>query len=89
MDVSSWHLLDLTPSALLGMVVVLLLTGRLFPRKAVDDANRDRDYWRQAHTVSEQVRAEQKEQITELLEQSRLTVQLLQGIRDAADRKTS
>lgn len=88
MDLTNIHLLDLTPAALLGLVVLLLLLGRLVPRRTVDDAVRQMEYWREAHSNSEKARTAQKEQADELLESSRLTVQLLQSIRAEAEKRS-
>lgn len=36
------------PVGLLAIAVLLVLTGRLVPRRAVKDLEQDRDYWREA-----------------------------------------
>lgn len=44
------------PGVLLGIAVVLLLTGRLIPRKTYEDLKEDRDHWRTAFDDSERSR---------------------------------
>lgn len=62
----------LTPSALLGLTIVLILRGYLVPRRTVDeqrkayesrieDIDHDRNEWRAAHRISEQARLEERE----------------------------
>jgi hypothetical protein len=61
------------PSVLLGILILLILTGRLVPRRTMEDAIHDRDEWRAAHRISEQARVELAEQLGELLEHARTT----------------
>lgn len=61
----------LTPGALLGIVIWLILVGRLVPRRTYDDMKEDRDHWRTAHSISEAARQVSAEQVSELLEHSR------------------
>ena len=42
------------PSVLLGIAVVLLLTGKLVPRRTHEDMKEERDHWRQAFLDSEE-----------------------------------
>lgn len=63
----------LAPSALAGLCVLLILTGRLVPRRTVEDITHDRDEWRAAHRISEAARAEAASQVEELLEHARTT----------------
>jgi hypothetical protein len=48
----------LAPSALAGLCVLLIVTGRLVPRRTHDDIVHDRNEWRTAHRISEAARLE-------------------------------
>lgn len=65
---------------LLTIVILMVLMGKLVPRRTLDDALRDRDDWRQAHKVSEAGRIELQQQVGELLELSRTTSTFIQAI---------
>lgn len=70
-------ILEWTPEALLGVGILLILLGKLLPRRTVNDllneVRADRDEWRQAHATSEQARGEMAAQVDELLEHARTT----------------
>lgn len=66
--------------ALLTLVVLMVLTGRLVPRKTYDDLLKERDTWREAHTVSEAARTSERTQTQELLELSRTSAHALQAL---------
>lgn len=68
------------PSGLLAILILLILTGRLVPRRTMEDALHDRDEWRTAHRISEAARVELAEQVGELLEQGRTTNAFMQAI---------
>lgn len=61
-------------AVLLGAVVWMVLTGRLVPRQVLRDCQAERDTWRQAHQVSEGAREQERGQVSELLELSRVAV---------------
>ncbi|WP_432091841.1 hypothetical protein [Streptomyces sp. NRRL F-5630] len=75
---------DLGAVALLTLVVLMILTGRLVPRRTYDDLLKERDTWREAHTVSEEARAMERAQTQELLELGRTSAHALTGLRQAA-----
>lgn len=86
MDITT--LADLLPwggvglSGIVTIVIVLILTGRLVPRRVHDDRVAD---WKAAYEAAEK-RAETRDaQHTELMEMSRTTVQILQALRDRAE----
>ncbi|MEW1754185.1 hypothetical protein [Streptomyces angustmyceticus] len=54
--------------ALLAVVVLMVLTGRLIPRRTYDDMKEERDSWRTAHVESEVARTEERDQNRQLLE---------------------
>lgn len=69
-----------TPAALLGLAVLLLLFGRLVPRRTYDDIKEDRDRWQRAHKESEAARAELVANLNALLESSRTTESLIRSL---------
>lgn len=71
---------NLTPAALLGVAILLLLLGKLVPRRTYDDLVADRDHWQQAHADSEKARAEMAAVLEDLLETSRTTEALLKSL---------
>ncbi|MFJ1900549.1 hypothetical protein [Streptomyces sp. NPDC088115] len=66
--------------ALLALVVLMVLTGRLVPRRTYDDLLKERDTWRLAHTESEAARTSERAQTQELLELSRTSAHALQAL---------
>lgn len=68
---------DLGATALLALVVLMVLTGRLVPRRALDDLRTERDYWRQAAE-------ERTEQLSRLLVGVDTSARALEAITDAA-----
>jgi hypothetical protein len=74
------------PTALLALVVLLILTGRLVPRSTLQDMREERDTWRAAHTESETARQAEREQVGELLEMARLGNQVLNALPRPAPR---
>jgi hypothetical protein len=78
-------------AAVLGIVVLFILLGRLVPRRAVDDLREDyaariaeliaeRDMWRTAHGVSEEARHEDQQQVRELMEVARTADHVLRAL---------
>jgi hypothetical protein len=63
----------LTVGGLLGLAVLLVLTGRLVPRRTLVDKIAEAERWREAYEHAEEARAEQAEQIGELVELARTT----------------
>lgn len=70
--------------ALLTLVVVMILTGRLIPRRTYDDLLRERDMWREAAQGSLEVSREQTGQVGELLELSRTAGHVLTSLPHSA-----
>ncbi|MGQ4338090.1 hypothetical protein ACN6LF_001886 [[Kitasatospora] papulosa] len=66
--------------ALLTLVVLFILTGRLVPRKTHEDALTDRDNWRTAFLESEALRKVEHDQTGELLEMARLGGHILAAL---------
>jgi len=67
------HVIDLTPSVLLGVTVLLLLTGRLIPRVTLNDKAAESERWREAYEKEREARAASDAQTQELLEVAHLT----------------
>lgn len=67
-------------SGLCSLFVIAVLRGRLVPRKTMEDALKDRDDWKSAHTISETARLEMAGQVKELLEHARTSQALLEAL---------
>ena len=76
---TGFTLVDLGPAALVAIAVLLVLTGRLVPRRTYDDMKHDRDEWRASHRLSEQARLEQAGQLDEMLELGRTTTAIVRA----------
>lgn len=70
----------LTAPFLLGLAVLLLLTGRLIPRRTYDDLKKDRDDWKAAHQKSEETRGQLVGHMTVMVEQAKVTESLLRSL---------
>jgi F0F1-type ATP synthase membrane subunit b/b' len=79
-------------AALVTLVVLLILLGRLVPRSVLQDVRADRDAriaeiaaerdtWRDAHKESEAARIDAQSQVGELLELSRTADHVLRSLR--------
>ncbi|MBZ6290441.1 hypothetical protein KVH30_02485 [Streptomyces olivaceus] len=66
--------------ALLALVFLYVVTGRLVPRKTHEDALADRDNWKNAFLQSEAARQVEHNQTSELLEMARLGGHLLAAL---------
>ncbi|MFJ9038012.1 hypothetical protein ACIRF8_15635 [Streptomyces sp. NPDC102406] len=66
--------------ALLTLVVLFILTGRLIPRRTHEDLIADRDNWRSAFLESEALRKVEHDQTGELLDMAKLTGPLLAAL---------
>ncbi|MFF0055705.1 hypothetical protein ACFYRI_15070 [Streptomyces microflavus] len=66
--------------ALLAIVVLMVLTGRLVPRRTYDDLKEDRNDWRTAHSKVAGALDEAVRQNGELTELSRTGVHLLDSL---------
>lgn len=80
--------LQVSAAALVTLVVILVLTGRLVPRRVVEDLRSDRDAqlaaaraeaatWQRAYEIEQHARRVQAEQIEALLEVGRTTSRVL------------
>lgn len=64
---------DLTTPSLLGIAILLLLTGRLVTRSALTDKIEEAERWRSAYEAEREARATADDQAAELLELARTT----------------
>ena len=67
-------------AALLALVILLILTGRLIPRRTHEDVIADRDNWRSAFLQSEAARRVEHDQTEELLEMAKLGGHILTAL---------
>lgn len=66
--------------ALLTLVILLILTGKLIPRRTHEDVLTDRDNWRQAYLESEKARKVEHDQTGDLLEMAKLNTHILTAL---------
>lgn len=78
-------LVNLTPSVLLGIVVLFILLGRLIPRSALVDKAEESERWRKAYEAEREARTLADAQTTELLEVAKATHGILDAIVNDAD----
>jgi hypothetical protein len=75
-DLIMWGILpleDLSSSFLLGLCVILILTGRLVPRAILNDKDAESQRWRSAYEAERSARVTSDEQTAKLVELSRTT----------------
>lgn len=66
---------EVSSTVVLVGVVVLILTGKLVPRRHLSDALAERDAWKAAHERSEEARAGLNKENFKLLETARISEQ--------------
>ncbi|MYX14368.1 hypothetical protein GTY67_13275 [Streptomyces sp. SID8374] len=79
-ELFGFKLADIGAVALLVIVVLMVLTGRLVPRRTYDDLKEDRNDWRTAHNKVADALTEAVRQNGELTELSRTGVHLLDSL---------
>lgn len=77
-------IVGLTPAALLGITVLLLLTGRLVPRIALKDKTEEAERWRLAYEAEREARATSDTHTTELLEGVKTSHAIITALFEAA-----
>jgi hypothetical protein len=65
---------------LLGIAIVLILTGRIVPKFRLDEARVDRDNWRLAHQAEHEARVEGDKNNTELIRSLELVKRALDSM---------
>lgn len=76
----------LGPSALLGIAILLLLTGRLVPKATLDAKNEEVRIWRETAEKEREGRATSDAQTRELLELAKTTNKIVEAIAVASGR---
>jgi hypothetical protein len=71
---------SLTPSALLGIAVLMLLTGRLIPRATLQDKAKEAEEWKQAYELERTARTTADAQTRELLEVAKTSEAVLSAV---------
>lgn len=66
--------------ALLVLVFLSVLTGKLVPRRTHEDVIADRDKWRTAFMESEAIRQKESQQVEDLLELAKLSGHILNSL---------
>jgi len=69
----------LTPSALLGLVVFMLLTGKIVPRSALEDKQQETNRWREAYEAEKLARSISEQKNSEFLEAAKTTNAVLEA----------
>lgn len=78
-------IVGLTAPSLLGLTILLLLTGRIIPRATyLEKASEARD-WKEAYEAEREARQTSERQTTELLEVSKTTHHLVVSLFSAAE----
>ena len=70
-------LADLTAPTLLGVAVLLLLFGKIVPRATLMDKAEEAKLWREAYEVERKAHELTEAQVTELLELSKTTYNVI------------
>ena len=82
----NFPIVGISAPAILSAFFVMFMRGDIVPRKTYQDLMLDRDYWRQAHSVSEEARLTSNKQVDVLVEGFRTVDAIAEGIRKAAGR---
>lgn len=72
--------IGLTPAALLGMAILMLLTGRLIPRSTYQDKLKEADQWREAYEAERAARTTSDAQTRELFEVAKTSESFLRAV---------
>lgn len=80
MDLSSIPVLPTSAGALVTLIVLLVLNGRLIPRSMVDDLRSDRDMWKTAYQNEQARTSELTGQVSTLMEVARTTEHVMTAV---------
>lgn len=72
---------DWGPAGLLALYIIATLTGRLIPRRTLNDVIHDRDEWRSESRLRDQEIAEKNEQLRHMAEVGGLMKQVLAAVK--------
>jgi hypothetical protein len=64
---------DSLANTLVAVFVILLFTGRIYPRSTIDEKNREAERWRKAYELEREARSRAVEQTADLLEMAKTT----------------
>lgn len=79
-------IIGLTPGALLLVVVIFIMTGRLVPKATLQAMMEDRDRWRAAYENERAARTLSDAQTRELLEVAKTSEKFLSAVFDKSER---
>jgi len=79
-------LTNLTAPALLGIAILLLLTGRIVPRSTLMDKIKEADRWRAAYEAEREARSTSDDQTAELLELAKTTNSFMSAVFSNVDK---
>lgn len=85
--IDGFSIVGLTPTGLLLVTVLMILTGRLVPRATHQQTLKERDQWRAAYEVSELARSTQEAQIRDLLEVAKTSTTVLTALHEYSETK--
>lgn len=80
------NLTTLTPSALLGIGILLVFLGRLVPYRSHRETVEEAERWRKAYEAEREARNVANSQTIELLEVARTSKSILVALYDATER---
>lgn len=83
------YLPDLGPPALAGIAVLLVLLGRLVPRRSVEDAKANAAHWRNAWELELHAHQQDSAQTAKLTETLDLHTHLLESIKESAEQSAA
>lgn len=73
-------LVGLTAPTLLGLTILLLLTGRIVPRATLMEKSEEAERWRKAYEAEREARATSDAQTAELLEVAKTTHNIIAAL---------
>lgn len=77
-------LVELSPWAILGFTIILLLTGRIRPKSALDEVRKDLEYWRQLALSSAEVVRQQSDTLAKFKESTELQKLVMKALQEQA-----
>lgn len=78
---------QLGPTGLLGILILLILLGRLVPRRTLEDVIAEKNDWKAAYEQEREARAVGAAQVDELLEHARTTDAFIRALPQAAQQR--
>ncbi|HWU22990.1 MAG TPA: hypothetical protein VN088_15750 [Nocardioides sp.] len=73
--------LPVTEGGLIALIVILVLTGWLVPRRLLQDARRESERWRQAYELERRAREQLLDHAQLAVETARTTTAVLEAVR--------